>query len=365
MKLNSQKIILPTIVVLTTAIISTEYLANHFIHNMKSRMLARVLMIDVGDATSKSAFDMITDALDDDYLSENKSRILWCSAALVLVADGASLERILSSASNAQTPYCFIRLGNELENNGRINHAKQLYELALESEFEIVEAHRKIASILYREGEYDDAAAYLENVFQIVEEPSASDYYRLSQSYRRVNRIDDAFELISEAKDIYPEHPWIAHEHAKLLILENKGLESIQYLQELIAEGNDSSPFYYVLCRTYYELRNLEEAVEACKETVLYDPGYSQAHLWLSKIYLELGMELKALDFALQLIEMEHKSGSRVEMLAYVQLGDVRFQLGEHHKGTAAYCYAFGLQQWPSKQEYILDQVMQIGEDCR
>ena len=63
--------------------------------------------------------------------------------------------------------------------------------------------------------------------------------------------------------------------------------DAIVSLQHRISNAPDDAPSYNLLCRAYFALADWDKGISACEKAVALDPGNSQYHMWLGRIYGE------------------------------------------------------------------------------
>lgn len=157
------------------------------------------LMSGINSTEYSPSIELIVKPLESASSQSQKSSVRWCGVALLLLRGNVNGATFLDTAQKANSPFCLIKVAEEMESYGHIPHAKQLYEIAIALQFDIVEAHRERADIFYREGLYDKAVVYQERVIQLGVEANKNDFYRLSQSYRQTGQIAEAHTLIERS----------------------------------------------------------------------------------------------------------------------------------------------------------------------
>jgi cytochrome c-type biogenesis protein CcmH/NrfG len=74
---------------------------------------------------------------------------------------------------------------------------------------------------------------------------------------------------------------------AEALLAQGHVDEAITSLRHQISGTPDDAQSYNLLCRAFLVLENWDAGIPACQKAVALDPGNSQYHLWLGRIYGE------------------------------------------------------------------------------
>jgi len=71
------------------------------------------------------------------------------------------------------------------------------------------------------------------------------------------------------------------------LLAEGRVDDAIASLESRITAARNDAESYNLLCRAYYAIGNADPGVSPCEKAVSLDPGNSDYHLWLGRIYGE------------------------------------------------------------------------------
>jgi tetratricopeptide (TPR) repeat protein len=71
------------------------------------------------------------------------------------------------------------------------------------------------------------------------------------------------------------------------LLAEGRMDDAVISLHNRIASSPKDAESYNLLCRAYFALADWDQAIPACEKAVSLDPGNSQYHLWLGRVYGE------------------------------------------------------------------------------
>jgi tetratricopeptide (TPR) repeat protein len=63
--------------------------------------------------------------------------------------------------------------------------------------------------------------------------------------------------------------------------------QAIASLRAQIKDTPNDAASYHLLCRSYFTLGNWDQGISACEKAVALDPGNSQYHMWLGRVYGE------------------------------------------------------------------------------
>src|SRR5271169_2487000 len=69
------------------------------------------------------------------------------------------------------------------------------------------------------------------------------------------------------------------------LLAEGRVDDAIVLLRTRIASVPNDAESYNLLCRAYFTLGNWDPGISACEKALSLDPGNSEYHLWLGRIY--------------------------------------------------------------------------------
>jgi tetratricopeptide (TPR) repeat protein len=71
------------------------------------------------------------------------------------------------------------------------------------------------------------------------------------------------------------------------LLAEGNVDQAIASLRAQIKDTPNDAASYHLLCRAYFTLGNWDQGASACEKAVALDPGNSQYHMWLGRVYGE------------------------------------------------------------------------------
>lgn len=317
----------------------------------------------------RATWNTVTDqySLDDSLLKEgietqNRFVIAQCSLGYILIEKQISKSIILNTLDFPETAQCLFPYAQSLERNGHWEQAEEIYKIIITQQPNQVDARLALAEYMYLNGNKQEAAEQYEIINSL--DPTSAGFYRLLQAYRLSGQIDKALKVAKEALELFPDDPWLKYEMAEIILLRTGEKEAINFLQGHINQDPTNARLRYILCRVYDEIDQAENAVNACKQSVLMDENYMPAYYWLSQMLLQQDRAQEALEYANVLLLSENIFGTRLEFLTYLNLGDIYSQLGETEQALSAYCKALKLNRWPDKTEYLNYQLSNIGRSC-
>ena len=251
---------------------------------------------------------------------------------VVLGALSAGLSTVALAQEEGATVEDFIRDGRLYFTTGDCELAQYYYKQALELEPENPEALVGNGRALACRNNYPLAIEAFQQAIEV--DPDNSEAYVqlaltyqeqfLSDSDRYPNRLSEALRTLEIAESQDPENPRVLN--AKGVILFQMG--SLQAAQTALEEAVDVSSGDGVMSdrersvvlvnlgKTYRDLGNLEQALNAFRRAVILDPVSSSAHNNLGNIHYRMGSCEQAEYELAQAANLDPQSLSAVSQLA-------------------------------------------------
>ncbi|MHC0036123.1 tetratricopeptide repeat protein [Pseudoneobacillus sp. C159] len=187
-------------------------------------------------------------------------------------------------------------LGELFREQGKLIEAIQAYELVLKEKTEIVgvNMHQRIAEILSLSGQFEEALPYYDKALQEKLEINTLFGYAFTAFQAGYNRT--AIEKFNELKELDKEYHAMylylakAHEH------EGELEESYQVITEGIKQDEFNKDLYYYGGKIALKLGKEEAAEQLFRESLVLDPGFTEAALTLNKLFLQLEQYEDVLD---------------------------------------------------------------------
>ncbi|MDY6820113.1 MAG: tetratricopeptide repeat protein [Deferribacterota bacterium] len=227
-------------------------------------------------------FTSIIDKLDD----ENKAKILKEIGFLYLNNNKYDkayeyFKKVLEiQPSDYQTLY-FIAFISELNKNYK--RAEEYYLKALEIRKDFAFAKKRLAVTYINEGKFEEAEDMLESI------DNASidvDYYLIkSLLYKKMDKIDNALDILLKAKKEYPASLEVLFELASIYEMQKEYDKCENILKEALALEPENPIFLNFLGYLYAELgKNLDEAYKLINKALEKDPdnpAYIDSLAWV------------------------------------------------------------------------------------
>jgi tetratricopeptide (TPR) repeat protein len=144
--------------------------------------------------------------------------------------------------------------------------------------------------------------------------PTAGDVMAQAHELYLEGDLDGAIAEYSKAAALEPADPmplvWWSH----LLTLRGRTSEAVEKAREAVGIAPDSAEALSALCMALDwdagpgEQAKLQEALGACLSATDLDPGYAEAHAYLSEVYADLGKKGQALESARLAVSLDDSS---------------------------------------------------------
>jgi tetratricopeptide (TPR) repeat protein len=144
--------------------------------------------------------------------------------------------------------------------------------------------------------------------------PTAGDVMAEAHEFYLEGDLDGAIASYSQAAALAPTDPmplvWWSH----LLTLRGRTSEAVEQARKAVGIAPDSAEALSALCMALDwdagpgEQAKLQEALGACLSATDIDPGYAEAHAYLSEVYADLGKTGQALESARLAVSLDDSS---------------------------------------------------------
>jgi tetratricopeptide (TPR) repeat protein len=179
-------------------------------------------------------------------------------------------------------------LGELYREQGKITEAINAYESVLQVKTEIVgvNLHQRIAEILSISGQFEEALPYYDKALKEKLEINTLFGYAFTAFQAGYNRT--AIEKFNELKELDKEYHAMylylakAHEH------EGELEECFRVINEGIKQDEFNKDLYYYGGKIALKLGREEAAEQLFRESLVLDPGFTEAALTLNKLFLKL-----------------------------------------------------------------------------
>jgi tetratricopeptide (TPR) repeat protein len=169
--------------------------------------------------------------------------------------------------------------------------------------------------------------------------PTADDVMVEAHDLYLEGDLDAAIAKYGEAATLDPTDPtpyvWESH----LLTLRKRLDEAVEKARQAVGIAPDSAEALAVLCMALewraiddVDQAGLQEALSACLSATDLDPGYAEAHAYLSEVYADLGRGQDALDEARLAVSLDDSS-----VFAHRDLGYALQKQRQYQNAVAEY----------------------------
>ncbi len=206
-----------------------------------------------------------------------------CGSELVLKKDNGS-ENIKDSESPSQDYKAnkykdkdLCSKGDEFRNKNMLPEAWDCYDEALSINWDHYTLRQLVNTILDMQ-EYNDALMYCDNALDIIDKfentLDLADIYCLkADTYTEMGDYESAFKCCDKAIEIDPNYYTAYNSKAYLLISMGRYDEALTCCDKSF-ELNEGYYPWYMKGEIYYDLKEYDKAMEACKIAKEYNPTY-------------------------------------------------------------------------------------------
>jgi tetratricopeptide (TPR) repeat protein len=194
--------------------------------------------------------------------------------------------------------------GLALQRLKQYSRAIEAYKKAVKIKHNLPWVHMELGNALYRKKRYEEAIKAYENAFKINPKKYGHAYKRMEKVYKKMGRLDKA-EAVSK-----------------------KAAKILQDPDSFCNIGND-----------HRQDGEYEEAIEAFRNAIKYDPNHVDAHIGLASALSKLGRYNEAVEAYDKVIEIQPDNAD-----AYMSLGITLSGLGRNNEALGAYKKAIEIQ---------------------
>ncbi|WP_110112959.1 tetratricopeptide repeat protein [Bacillus sp. CGMCC 1.16541] len=169
---------------------------------------------------------------------------------------------------------------------GEFHKAIPYYQSLLQEEKEIngIDVRQRLAECLSGVGKFEEALPYFDE--SLKEKLEINTLFEYGIAAYQASHYQTAIETLNQLKELDPQYHSLylylakAYEHEEMLA------EASQVVQEGISQDEFQKELYFYKGKLALKQGNEEEAEAGFKEAIALDPGYVEAILTLSKLYM-------------------------------------------------------------------------------
>ncbi|MBN2031192.1 tetratricopeptide repeat protein [bacterium] len=170
--------------------------------------------------------------------------------------------------------------------------ATQTYEKILEIDPEDLESKGILGALYYRNRDYNNAIAHLEQVVNNAD-PTSSAYsqavFNLALAYDMTEQSDKALETYKNALEVNPDEQNLLFNMGRLYIVQQDYENAIVYLKRVLEQNPDDLEANRTIGSCYNLLNKFEEAIPYLEKAVELDPNDANAWNQMGIAYIRTG----------------------------------------------------------------------------
>ncbi|NRD80566.1 tetratricopeptide repeat protein [Bacillus sp. BRMEA1] len=252
-------------------------------------------------------------------------------------------------------------LGELYSEQGEVKKAMTAYELVLEETNEIagVNIYQRMADLLSASGAFEEALIYYDKALEEKLEINTLFGYAFTALQAGYNRT--AIEKFNELKSLDPEYHSLYLYLARAYEQEEELEESFRAIQDGIKQDDFNKELFFFGGKIAIKLGKEEEAEKYLRESLVLDPGFTEAALTLNKLFFQLDRFDDVLDLIswLDIVEDEEPQLLWDSALAYQRIEDYSKALDKYE---TAYNFFKNNQDFLQDYGYFL---MEEGKSSR
>jgi tetratricopeptide (TPR) repeat protein len=178
-------------------------------------------------------------------------------------------------------------LGELYAEQGRLSEAVEAYQLVLEEQSEIagVNLHQRLAEVLSVSGQFEEALPYYDKALQ--EKLEINTLFGYAFTAYQAGYYRTAIDKFNELKELDREYHALYLYLAKSYEQEGELEESFQAIRSGILQDEFNKDLFFYGGKLALKLGKEEEAEQLFRESLVLDPGFSEAALTLNKLFLQ------------------------------------------------------------------------------
>jgi protein O-mannosyl-transferase len=171
-----------------------------------------------------------------------------------------------------------VRLGNALEDKGRLDEAAKRFQSALEIDPRDATAHNNLGNILAQLGRADEAIAEYQRTLTLTNdvESLVGIHLNLGNTLGEIGRREEAVFQYSQAVHLQPNNFQAQASLGMVLYFDKKLEAATDHLSKAIDIKQDARAYYF-LGLVLADRGKLQEAIQCLREALILNPNYSEA----------------------------------------------------------------------------------------
>lgn len=212
--------------------------------------------------------------------AENSSNRKYCLECGNLISHSQFLAQKKALAHNEK--------GNELMRENKLEEAAKEFELAVENDPNLLEAHMSLGKVLGDLGEYKKARACYRKASELMPQ-SYQPHVLIGDLYRLEDRRNDAIYEYREASKLAPTNIEIRNQLALLYSQSGDIDRAIDEYQRILSVDSDNLEAHRQLGYMYMAKERYNDAIREFEWVLDVDPGDEQVNNVLGNLYIKIG----------------------------------------------------------------------------
>jgi tetratricopeptide (TPR) repeat protein len=198
-------------------------------------------------------------------------------------------------------------LGELYAEQGRLSEAVEAYQLVLEEQSEIagVNLHQRLAEVLSVSGQFEAALPYYDKALN--EKLEINTLFGYAFTAYQAGYYRTAIEKFNELKEFDREYHALYLYLAKSYEQEGELEESFQAIKSGILQDEFNKDLFFYGGKIALKLGKEEEAEQMFRDSLVLDPGFTEAALTLNKLFLQNDRYEDVLDLVQYLETLEEE----------------------------------------------------------
>ena len=269
-------------------------------------------------------------SIDADPTNPNR----WLTAGVACREMGQSkraieyFKKAVKLGPDYSVPY--MNLGAAYSDMGQFDKAIEYTRKALTLQPDLTNAHMNLGALFQRTGQLAKSIEHIQKAI-VLQPKSATTHGNLGRAYRLAGQHARAILHLEKANTLRPRHTRTLVDLALACSDAGQNDRAIELLKETVAIQPEHAAAHANLGAVYGIIGRYDTGIQYLERALELQPDHARAHRNLGLIHRARGRYPEAIEHLEKALELQ---GGQANAMAYLNIGDTYYDMGEHEKAV-------------------------------